>query len=522
MNIKAGDEEINWILTTIELAINIPPKHLRLTSMILSFIGTPLYASTLNSCPQLLSKCFEYVCLYMNSECYSRAVVYQAFLALKQLCDSCKDNLGHTIPNLCSFFLSEACSSLKNRVLLTESISFLIQSLPYEKRQEPLSILSNRIVETLNQTVGNPKNQDIIFNNINCLTALISGLSIEYPMKSNTNYQQRIHALNSLHCIISTASNCIKLTLSSLHKNPRVSIELTNLIDASIKIFETKDNEESPFVLMPHFSKTFLEYFCDLIVQGFGSTQDVIWIESAQSILLCFEMTVPPFHQTQNLSVEFLKLSGELRFCMSNFALQIIRILISNIFNGNDITFNIEPDDPILKSIAHCLESQPEITESFFSFNEFLFRKKFDFTNEIFNNFGILWIAVGGLLVKERSSFRSVLSFLSILVTNRLDNILVLQYLVKGLVVGVVDNFPRSYITNASELLYKIISRHPSQSKNWVQMALSSACTFPQDYKERLLTSIVSTRNVSKFKDLIKNFSAKCRGIEGSGFENAI
>lgn len=150
----------------------------------------------------------------------------------------------------------------------------------------------------------------------------------------------------------------------------------------------------------------------------------------------------------------------------------------------------------------------------------------------------IFSVTLAGLRMLERNAFKSCLQFLIDLlsikkgsnssVANVVDGIFdqIGFFVVDEVVIGLVVRAPRTYLHLLADLLYKVISRFSDSARLWLKQALGLQGGTVNDHvtvistslRELFLKQVMTTRHIKRFKDYVKDFTIKCRGLDGTEY----
>jgi hypothetical protein len=143
----------------------------------------------------------------------------------------------------------------------------------------------------------------------------------------------------------------------------------------------------------------------------------------------------------------------------------------------------------------------------------------------------------------ERSAFKSCVQYLIDLLGLKKDETDVLrstidlifdqlgQLYFDEIIQGMVHSVPRTYLHLLSDLLYKFVMRYPDKARLWLRQSLAwlrqslalapGTPVNPQDpvqqgpksARDLLLKQAMTTRNIRRFKDVVKEFILQYRGL---------
>ncbi|KAL7747197.1 hypothetical protein RI367_007408 [Sorochytrium milnesiophthora] len=92
---------------------------------------------------------------------------------------------------------------------------------------------------------------------------------------------------------------------------------------------------------------------------------------------------------------------------------------------------------------------------------------------------------------------------------------------IRSAVEGITYKVPRSYVPNLSDLLYRLISLLPTESRQAMYEVFADPAIFPNLTDEKrasFLKQILTTRQMKRFKDIVKELSMQTRGLENLQF----
>lgn len=152
----------------------------------------------------------------------------------------------------------------------------------------------------------------------------------------------------------------------------------------------------------------------------------------------------------------------------------------------------------------------------------------------------LISMSIAGLKILERAAFKSVIQFLISFVSIDTASILTHARLLvceiiksmwislrNSLPPGLLFQLPRTYLAITSELLFKLISLYPAAMKQWLNEAFKSETpVMPSHISESACTdfirTLLSTRQLRRFKEVVKLFVVKYRGLDSSEFGSVV
>ncbi|RUS35251.1 armadillo-type protein [Jimgerdemannia flammicorona] len=162
----------------------------------------------------------------------------------------------------------------------------------------------------------------------------------------------------------------------------------------------------------------------------------------------------------------------------------------------------------------------------------------------------ILMFAVAGMGLQERLALKSALSFMVCIVGGKgawiradfvgqeyesnpelaklVETVMMNlgMRIMQELLAGIGGRLPRSLGSQLIDVLYKLVSRYVEASRQWLQVLLAQD-TFPSPYidqssKEAFAKGILGTRSPRRFREVVQEFSLKCRKLEDTAFGAAV
>ncbi|EXX79986.1 hypothetical protein RirG_000320 [Rhizophagus irregularis DAOM 197198w] len=141
--------------------------------------------------------------------------------------------------------------------------------------------------------------------------------------------------------------------------------------------------------------------------------------------------------------------------------------------------------------------------------------------------------SVAGLGLQERLALKSAVNFIGEFIgqdcendkfAKGIENVMMTYGLeiMRELLLGIGGKLPRSFVSSLSPVLYKMTERYIEASREWLGILLAED-NFPSSHvdqmaKQNFARGILGTRSLQRFKDIVTEFSIKCRNLEGSAY----
>jgi len=98
--------------------------------------------------------------------------------------------------------------------------------------------------------------------------------------------------------------------------------------------------------------------------------------------------------------------------------------------------------------------------------------------------------------------------------------------IIREVLYGIGGGKPRSLLSILSEILFRMKAKYPNNVNEWLN-ALLSQDGFPSKHvdntiKQQFMKNVMSTRQFTKLKAIVSEFSIRCRNLQGTSFGSAI
>ncbi|ORX90935.1 ARM repeat-containing protein [Basidiobolus meristosporus CBS 931.73] len=464
-------------------------NKIRLTT--LQILGS--YADWLKRHPQHLLPSLNFIIPTLSDP----ELAFIAASSFKDICDTCRAELVDGVESLVTMY-THISSSIEEREKqkVLESISAVIQALPPRKTLEPLSVLIGDILQTITKAFDVGKQtgnflecRPVVLSHILYLVACCRG--IQPPDDEPTNAAEP------------DETNAVL----NLPEAQRVSVAIWGLVEEISKAY-CQDEE-------------IMEAICSLLNTSIMSSSHVFTMgfsNMASFLHQTYQRYQHPYILDTVCQLVTVYGSEEQNvMILSELLATLTGITLGNIRN------------------LQGMEENPHLTSSYFGMLSRYVRKcpvaLFTTPPDVFNN--IILFAVSGLGLQERLALRSGIGFMVDLIGLNTGNQAILdsidhvvntfgQQIMQELLMGIGGRLPRSFVTLLTDLLYKLTGKYIQNCRQWLAILLAQE-NFPSSHidkpsKEAFAKSIMTTRGVKRFKEIVTEFSLRCRRMENSAY----
>ncbi|CAG8458064.1 10209_t:CDS:10 [Paraglomus brasilianum] len=469
------------------------PSHgqTRLRNTALVLIGS--YAEWLNENPDFLFPSINYIMASLNEPGLSSS----AATAFKDVCELCRNHLVNVVETMVNAYLSLGSHvQPPQRQKIIESIADVLQNLPLEKMVQPILVLTGHIIEKSKEIISHvqdpPVFRDSIMIQLGYLTSCARGIQArdEEPIlvdvdKGNLRIQA-VFASATVTSFTSTITDIIGSIANVWYQDQDVMESVCKFLNAGIR---------DPL----HLLSLPFEFIIRLIQNFYSRKQHPCLMDTAAQLLTVY-----------GSRSEYKDVFQEM---LATFTVSTLSIVT----NQNDI------------------EDCPDVVNSYFELlSKFIMKCPISFysiPSDMFKS--IIMFSIAGLRTYERLALKAAINFMKEFLgqsyhddqLNAASEKVIMTYgleIMTELLAGIGGKTPRSYVPLVADVLYKMTSRHVEASSNWLRVLLSQD-NFPsrnvkQDAKDLFAKSILGTRNIRRYKDLVNDFSLKCRGLENTAY----
>ncbi|RHZ79420.1 hypothetical protein Glove_146g38 [Diversispora epigaea] len=465
----------------------------RLRNTALSLIGS--YAEWLKRHPEYIFSALNYLVSGLSDPETSSV----SALSFKEVCDTCRESLVNEIDSLINMYMvvgPHIQTREKQRVI--ESIADVIQALPPEKKMEPLLIIANSFIGNLREAIIHGKQnpspyREAIIIHLEYLTCCGRGIQ---PPDDEVIIIDDDDVISKEHI------------LSSSPSPSNLSNALTEITGNVAEIW-CQDNEV-------------MECLCKFLNTGIRVTENLLSIP--------FEVII------SLVQISYLRNPFS---CWLDTAAQVVTVFGPNSRHGPALRNMLAEITTItiqqyVRNQAD-MENNPDLVNSYFAILTKFIQKcpllLYNLPPELFNN--IMKFSVVGLSVQERLALKSAITFMGEFVgqhyedeqlSKGIENIMMTygMEIMRELISGIGGKLPRSFVVSLSHVLHKITSRYVEASKEWLSILLNQE-NFPSHHadlatKQHFAKSILGTRSIQKYKEIVTNFSIKCRALGDTAY----
>ncbi|CAG8504703.1 10566_t:CDS:10 [Paraglomus occultum] len=469
------------------------PSHgqTRLRNTALVLIGS--YAEWLNENPDFLLPAINYIMASLNEPGLS----FSAATAFKDVCELCRNHLVNVVENMVNAYLSLGSHVQPlQRQKIIESIADVLQNLPLEKMVKPILVLTGHIIEKSKEFISHSVQEPSIFRDsimiqLGYLTSCARGIQArdDEPIlvdadKDNLRIQA-VFASTTVTSFTSTITDIVGRIANIWYQDQDVMESVCKFINAGIRY-------------PPHLLSLPLDFIVHLIQNFYSRQQHPCLMDTAAQLLTVYG--------SRN------EYKGVFEDILETFTVSTLIVI-----NQNDI------------------EDCPDVVNSYFELlSKFIMKCPVSFysiPSDMFKS--IIMFSIASLRTNERLALKAAINFMKEFLgqsyhddqLNAASEKVIMTYgleIMTELLAGIGGKTPRSYVPSVADVLYKMTSRHVEASSNWLRVLLSQD-NFPspnvkQDAKDLFAKSILGTRNIRRYKDLVNEFSLKCRGLENTAY----
>lgn len=301
------------------------------------------------------------------------------------------------------------------------------------------------------------------------------------------------------------------------------------------------DPAESMF-LLPEFSSQYCEVFSNFMADGFDRYRHPLWLDSAATLL----QTFGPYAEQNAVQLAYdfrQRIPAEASWIVCQNLAQTTQRLTHRLTAA---TLNSLLGDGVetvsehrsTGDVARMLDQSPDLTEALFSFLETCVKRNSAalLAGQSLPFRPLFYLSVSALEMHERKAFKSNIQFLITLINvssvryqqprtayapkQIVDSIVqsIGAQLTDSIVVGLVERIPRSNLPLVADLLFKLIHVYPQVIRIWLKEAMAKVSRPDQKDKDNAVKEMLGTRSIRRFKEIVKEFCIKARGLDGSAF----
>ncbi|RUS20345.1 armadillo-type protein [Endogone sp. FLAS-F59071] len=510
----------------------------RLRNTALLVIGS--YAEWLKSHPDFLLPALNYLVPALSDP----RVALAAATGFKDVCDICRDSLIDGIGSLINMYAVVGKNvQPREKQKVIESIADVIQALPPEKMVEPLLALTSDIIQSLKEALVVSKEQDpaqaqpLILAQLEYLTACCRG--IQSPDDDYHSSQDRTaiydqFASGNLGSVFEQSVVARALVTAVGEITQEVAVVWAadeNVMRVLCNFLDTGIRTTSPLLSVP-FSQLVL-----LIQTSYQRHPHACWLDTASLVMAVYggrdghaNMLRDVMASVASKTLEGIR-SSEVLTCWLGVSVECNATLF-----------------PTCRWAWTAMDQYPDVVSAFFNLLSRMIRRCplafYQLPTDVLDT--ILMFAVAGMGLQERLALKAALGFmltrrnwwqadfvgqeyegnteLAKVVETVMMNLG--MRIMQELLTGIGGRLPRSFGSQLIEVLYKLVSRYVEASRQWLQVLLAQE-NFPSPYvdqasKETFAKGIMGTRSPKRFREVVQEFSLKCRKLEDTAFGAAV
>ncbi|CAG8743627.1 3362_t:CDS:10, partial [Cetraspora pellucida] len=443
--------------------------HIRLRNTTLSLIGS--YADWFKSHPQYILSALNYLIPALSDA----ELALSAATSFNEVCDACRDSLVGDIDSLVNMYMVVGPHiQPREKQKVIESIADVIQALSPDKMLQPLLVITNDIIQAMREAVlcgkqNPPQYREAVIAQLEYLTCCCRG--IQPP-----------------------DDNVVILDDIGHEKNFFVTSSSVGLVNTLLEII-------SNIAEIWYHDSEVIEMIVPLIQISFQRDHHSYWLDTAAKVVTIYGSNDKCGNALRDMLV-----------ALTSTTIQHVRSQAD-------------------------MEQYPDIVSSYFSVLTKYLQKcpllLYTLPSDMFKS--ILTFSVAGLGLQERLALKSAVTFMGEFIGQHFKE----EQFAKG---GIGGRLPRSLVPSLATILYKITGRYIEASREWLNILLSQFMVndyqqlynflrnmkenFPSPHVDqytkqnfaKAIIAIISTRSLQRFKDLVKEFSIKCRDLEDSAY----
>ena len=415
----------------------------------------------------------------------------------------------------------------------------------------------------------------VILDGMQSINSLFSGIQLneddpETGTYSPISHEQKLTFFQNLSQYLRVVWPVV-LPVSDRFENfdPMVQ-QLTSFIENTLAVFKTggevHDKQAIHNVYInPELSLSYCRSVCDLVIARVQRSQGnklvrVAWLDALSSVINIFGIfadlgeSLGTLSKFQTKYPHLNRAHYELCLSLAQVLTQATQGILYNCTQQilpaeNVATLSLETtlfvDDSALLSLTQHLEQTPDFVEALISLTEMCIRRHpvivlCESMKIFIETLGLLMLA--SVNIKEKQAFRSnaqlFSSIMALASTSQLHSsgsakslmLWVSPMFIHLLLEGICHEMPRSLLHAAGELFYKFIIAFPNEARIYTRQALGLPTPHTQtpshplqaywgrqinadtSQRELFAKTVLSTRQLKRFREIIKDFATKTRG----------
>jgi len=447
--------------------------------------------------------------------------------AFLEVCNHCKKSLVNFIDALVNIYMQLPDSIQRERSRIVQALAEVLQTLPNE-RSVPIILaiqnnLQEKIKETLikiNNTGEQSKYKELIETQINHMVAFAKGIippdeNSFVDLAEQVEYETKINKESKL-----------ELTQEQFQQFEILSNDCYKIIEMILRLY-TNDYDVIPAVsqfikfsfrsVLPLLSPklellTLLLSSCyELSKQSYIliMIKDLLWVYSSYNQDPCplLEINNDPIKIDRNIVLLLTSATQTtVQYLNTEIAVSQNRDIVHFFFSMLIEFIEIKPT--LFKNL------QPELLEKIFGLLLIALKVQDDkFALTHVKKFLIGFISCDN----ENSELREISHQILLIIGNDI---------IREVLYGIGGGKPRSLLSILSEILFRMKAKYPNNVNEWLNSLLSQD-GFPSKHvdntiKQQFIKSVMSTRQFTKLKSIVSEFSIRCRNLQGTSFGSAI
>jgi len=447
--------------------------------------------------------------------------------AFLEVCNHCKKSLVNFIDALVNIYMQLPDSIQRERSRIVQALAEVLQTLPNERSVPIMLVIQNnlqeKIKETLikiNNTGEQSKYKELVETQINHMVAFAKGIippdeNSFVDLAEQVEYETKIKKESKL-----------ELTQEQFQQFEILSNDCYEIIEMILRLY-TNDYDVIPAVsqfikfsfrsILPLLSPkmellTLLLSSCyELSKQSYIliMIKDLLWVYSSYNQDPCplLEINNDPIKIDRNIVLLLTSATQTtVQYLNTDIAVSQNRDIVHFFFSMLIEFIEIKPT--LFKNL------QPELLEKIFGLLLTALKVQDDkFALTHVKKFLIGFISCDN----ENSELREISHQILLIIGNDI---------IREVLYGIGGGKPRSLLSILSEILFRMKAKYPNNVNEWLN-ALLSQDGFPSKHvdntiKQQFMKNVMSTRQFTKLKAIVSEFSIRCRNLQGTSFGSAI
>ncbi|ORX79079.1 ARM repeat-containing protein [Anaeromyces robustus] len=454
------------------------------------------------------------------------SLLLPASKAFLEVCNHCKKSLVNIIDVLVNIYMQLPDSIQRERSRIVQALAEVFQTLPNERSIPIMLALQNNLQEKIKETlikINNTGDQDkfkeLINIQLNHMVSFSKGI-IPPDENSFADLAERVEYESNVN-----KENKIELTQEQFHQFEILSNGCYEIIEMILRLYS--NDYEIMSVVSQFFKFSFRSvlpllspkmeiltllistcYECSKQSNILVIIKDLLWVYSPYNEYPCslLEINNDPIKIDRNIVLLLTSVTQTtIQYLDSEIAVSQNRDTVHFFFSMLVEFINIKPN--LFKNL------QPELLEKIFGLLLIALKVQDDkFALQQVKSFLTGFI----LCDNENSELKDISHQVMLIIGNNV---------IKEILYGIGGGKPRSLINILADILFRMKNKYSNNVNEWLNSLLAQD-GFPSKHvdngvKQRFIKDVMSTRQFTKFKTIISEFSIRCRNLQGTSFGSA-